>query len=377
MGIQGVMRLLRTLFRQDRAESDLAEELQFHLQNEIQKNIAAGMSPEAARYTALRSFGGVDQVKEKCRDMRGARFVDELWQDARYGLRMLLKNPSFAAVVVLTLALGIGANTAIFSVVNAVLIRALPYHDPEHLVMLWTDNPSWNVGFNELPPTPTDLLDWRSQAQSLDQIAAFKVAWADLSEQGDPERVGGVQVTVNLFPLLGLQPMLGRTFTPEEERPGQNKVVIISHALWERRYGRDPTLIGRTVTMNRERLTVVGIMPLGVDFPRGGEMPSGYALSPRTDVWVPFAEDSKYWQRDDTREFIAIGRLKSGVTLPQAQAEMGNIAQRKANEFPATHAGWTVHLRPLSLQVAGKTRPMLFILLSAVGFVLLKSRKAL
>jgi putative ABC transport system permease protein len=291
--------------------------------------------------------------------------------DLRFALRMLLKSPGFTAVAVFTLALGIGANTAIFSAVNAVLLRALPYHDPEHVVMLWTDNPSSDVGFHELPPTPTDLIAWRSQTQSFDQIASFKVAWADLSDQGDPERVGAIRVTANLFPLLGLQIMLGRTFMLEEEQPGQNKVAIISHALWRRRYGGDPALVGRTITCNRERLIVVGIMPPGVDFPHGTEMPSAYGMASRTDVWVPFAEDSKYWQRDDTREFITMGRLKPGVTLAQAQSEMTNIAQRRAQEFPATHAGWTVHLRPLALQVAGKTRPVLFILLGAVGFVLL------
>jgi putative ABC transport system permease protein len=284
--------------------------------------------------------------------------------DLRYAIRMLLKNPGFTAVAVLTLALGIGANTAIFSVVNAVLLRALPYHDPEQLVMLWTDNPSSNVGFHELPPTPTDLIAWRSQAQSFDQIAAFKVAWANLSDQGDPERVGAVRVTANLFPLLGLQTMLGRIFMLEEEQPGPNKAAIISYGLWKRRYGGDPALVGRTITCNRERLVVVGVMSEGVDFPHGTEMPSAYGIAPRTDVWIPFGEDSKYWQRNDTREFIAIGRLKPGVAVAQAQSEMTNIAERRAQENPATHAGWTVHLRPLALQVAGKTRPVLFILLA-------------
>jgi len=299
------------------------------------------------------------------------RMEEEMFQDLRFGVRMLLKHKGFTAVAALTLALGVGANTAIFSVVNATLLRPLPYREPERIVMLWTDNSSLNFGFHELPLTPPDLLGWRNQAQSFDQIAAFKVAWGDLSEQGEPERVGAVYATANLFPLLGLQPQLGRTFTPEEDRSERNKVAMISHALWQRRYGGDPALVGGTITLNREPLTVVGVMPPGVDFPHGAEVPPAYNLSARTDVWVSFARDPKYWQDDGARELIAIGRLKPGVALAQAQAEMSAIAQRRAEDHPLTHAGWLVHLRPLALQVAGKTRPVLFILLGAVAFVLL------
>ena len=150
--------------------------------------------------------------------------------DLKFAFRQLLKNPGFTAVALLTVALGIGANTAIFSVVNAVLLKALPYREPERIVMLWTDNPSLNLGLHELPPAPPDLLDWRNQAQSFEQIAAFRTRLADLSEQGDPERVGGVQVTANLFSLLGAQPMFGRVFSTDEEQPGKDKVVVTGRA---------------------------------------------------------------------------------------------------------------------------------------------------
>lgn len=291
--------------------------------------------------------------------------------DLRYAFRMLRKNPGFTAVAVLTLALGIGANTAVFSVVNAVLLRPLPYSNPDRLVMLWTDNPSMNLGFHELPPTPPDLLDWRAQAQSFEQIAGFKVAIADLSEQGDPERVGGVQVTANFFALLGVQPLLGRPFTTDEEQPGLSKVAIISHGLWRRRFGGDPHLMGKAVTVNRERRILVGIMPPTFHFPHGTEMPAGYALSAQTDVWLPFAEGPEYWQDRDTRDFIAIGRLTPSVSLAQAQGEMQSIAEGQTKQYPATHSGRIVYLRPLAIQVAGKTRPVLLSLLGVVAFVLL------
>ncbi len=291
--------------------------------------------------------------------------------DLKFAFRQLLKNPGFTAVAVLTLALGIGANTGIFSVVNAVLLTALPYREPDRIVMLWTDNPSLNLGFHELPPAPPDLLDWRSQARSFEQIAAFRTRLADLSEQGDPERVGGVQATANLFSLLGAQPMFGRVFSTDEEQPGKDKVAIISHDLWQRRFGGDTNIIGQLITINQARHAIIGVMRPGFNFPRGAEMPAGYALMARTDVWRPYADSTKYWQDDDTRDFIAMGRLKPGVAFAKAQAEMTGIALREAETYPKTHAGWTIHLRPLALQVAGKTRSVLFILLGAVAFVLL------
>jgi predicted permease len=292
-------------------------------------------------------------------------------RDLRYGIRMLLKNPGFTLIAVFTLALGIGANTAIFSVVNAVLIKALPFQEPDRIVMLWTDNPALNLGIGELPPAPVDLIEWRRQAESFEQIAAFKSSLADLSEQGDPERVGGVQITANFFSLLGIPPQLGRVFSVDEEQPGRDKVAIISHDLWQRRFGGETNIIGRLITVNRERRAVIGVMPPRFSFPRGAEMPAAYGLMPQTDIWLPHAESAAYWQRDDTREDIFIGRIKRGVSLVQAQAEMRDIARRQAETSPNYHAGWTIHLRPLALQVAHQTRPILFVLLGAVGFVLL------
>jgi predicted permease len=294
---------------------------------------------------------------------------EEMIQDLRYGIRMLLKNTGFTLIAVLTLALGIGANTAIFSVVNAVLIKPLSYGEPDRIVMLWSINLGLKLNL-PLGPLPVDLAEWRRQAGTFEQIAALRPETADLSEDGDPERVAGVEVTANFFAVMGVQPQLGREFSLEEEQPGQDKVAIISHALWQRRFGGEEKIIGRLITVNRERRAVVGVMPPRFQFPRGAEFP-GFGLPPQTDIWIPYAESAAYWRRDDTREYGAIGRLKRGVPLAQAQAEMDAIARRQEEVTPYNHVGWTIQLQPLNLLVTQQSRPVLFILLGAVGFVLL------
>ena len=291
--------------------------------------------------------------------------------DLRFALRQLLKNPGFTAVAVLTLALGIGANTAIFSVIYAVLLKPLPYREPDRLMVVWTDNPSFNLGIHELPPSQQDILDWRQRAQSFEQVAGVSSAQMDLNRNGELKRIGGVSVTANFFPTLGVQPILGRGFTAEEEQPGKDKVVVISDGLWKREFGSDPKLIGTPIMLNNESRLVVGIMPAGFNFPRSAEMPPPYNQPVQSELWLPVARDAKFWQDDVNRQFIVIGRLKTGVTMTRAQAELDLLAQQAATERPATHAGWSTHLRPLALQVAGQTRPVLFVLLGAVAFVLL------
>jgi putative ABC transport system permease protein len=362
---------LRSLGQLRTVKQEIDEELRFHIEQRMAENIAAGMSPEDAAREARKRFGNLQTVREQCRERRGANFGEVIFQDVRFALRMLRKNPGFTSVAVLTLALGIGGNTAIFSVVNAVLLKPLPYREPNRIVMLWTDNPSLNLGFHELPPTPPDLIEWRAQANSFEQIAGIRPSTADLSEQGDPERLGGAQVTANFFALLGAQPSLGRLFSPEEAKPGQDKVAVISYGLWERHFGADPNVIGKTIVVNREHRTVLGVMPAGFNFPRGAEMPAMYGLAPHTDVWLPFAERAEYWANNDTRDFIAIGRFRPEVSLVQAQAEMTGLAERKAKDHALTHAGWIVHLRPLALQITGKARPILLALMGSVGFVLM------
>jgi len=299
------------------------------------------------------------------------RLEDEMFQDLRFGLRMLLKHKSFTAVAVLTLALGIGANTAIFSVVNGVLLRPLGFQDPDRLLMLWTDNPHFELGFHELPPANADLPEWRARTTSFEQIGAFMSSYADLSDDGNPERVGGVDVSVNLLPMLGIQPALGRQFSAEEDQPGQDRVVIISHALWQRRFGGDQGILGKTITINQVPRTINGVMPEDFQFPRATEMPQGYRLPEKADLWTPLAKDAEFWERRVQRQLILIARLKAGVTPAQAQAEMDTITAEQARAYPETHDGWHVWLTPLFNQIVGQTRTPLLVLLGAVGFLLL------
>jgi len=283
---------------------------------------------------------------------------------------MLLKNPGFTAIAVLTLALGIGANTAIFSVVNAVLLKPLAYGEPERIVMLWLDGSV--IGLNyPVGPVPIDIGEMRREAGTFEQIAAFRFRTADLSEDGDPERAARVDVTANFFAVIGVRPQLGREFSVDEEQPGQDRVAIISHDLWQRRFGGEANIIGRLITVNRERRAVVGVMPPEFHFPRGAEFALYGGLPPRTDIWLPYAESAEFWQRDNMREGAAIGRIKRGVPLAQSEAEINAIFRRVAETHPNNHVGWTVQLQRLSLQVTQQSRPVLFILLGAVGFVLL------
>ncbi len=358
-----------SLFRKAELDSEMEEEMRSHIELQTRENIDAGMAADEARDAALRLFGWKESIKEDCREQRGVSWLEDFAKDVRYGARMLWRNPGFTGAVVLTLAMGIGANTAIFSVVNAVLLKQLPYPHPERITMIWDGNPSLNLG-NDLPPETLDLPEWRNKAQSFEQIAAFRPRPADLSEQGDPERVESVDVTANLFPLLGKQPMYGRSFAVGEEQPANDKVAIISHTLWQERFGGNTNLLGQFITVNRERRRVIGIMAPGSTFPRG----AWFDLASRPEIWLPLAEGADYWHHNEDHikhDYAVVGRLKAGVTIARAQAEMDAIAARQAWEHPVSHGGWTVHLRPLALQMGGGIRGVLFLLLGVVGMVLL------
>ncbi|MGH9840045.1 MAG: ADOP family duplicated permease [Blastocatellia bacterium] len=357
-------------FRRQQCEAELDAEIRSHLDEAIRDRIERGESPDQARNNALREFGNVGLVKEVTREMWGWVSLERLGQDLRFGLRMLRKNPGFSLVAILTLALGIGANTAIFSVVNAVLLKALPYADPQRLVVLWTDNPKLQLGFHEVPPANADIPEWRTRTQSFEWLAVFTPNPTDLSSGGEPERVGGVAVSADFFALFGVAPLAGRAFTPAEDQPGSDKVAVISHALWQRRFGGVADIIGKTLTVNAETRMIVGVMPPGFHFPRGPEMPAIFGFAGRNDVWVPLAWDAQRWL-DDSRETVVLARLKPGVVLAQAQAELDTIIKQQDQLHTSQAKGWTVEVRPLHTQVVGNTRGLLLILLGAVGVVLL------
>src|SRR5213593_2090845 len=298
-------------------------------------------------------------------------------EDLKFAIRQLLKNPGFTIVAVLTLALGIGANTAIFSLINAALLRELPFPDSEQLTVVWADNPSLRLGMTQIPPANADVAAWREQSQSFAKLAAFAPRTADLADGGDPERVGAAGVTAGFFETLGVTPLLGRTLAADEEAPGGPPVALISHGLWQRRFGGDPALLGKAISINGERRTVIGVLPPDFDFPRGAEWPAFFPFAGRTDVWVPLgfraADDGSgwsNWQSRNERGLAVIGRLKREAGLRQAQAEMDAFAARRAKDHPDTHKGLNLRLVSLREQLAGKSQKALLILFVAVGLLL-------
>jgi putative ABC transport system permease protein len=284
--------------------------------------------------------------------------METLLKDIRYGIRSLLNRPGFAAVAVITLALGIGANTAIFSVVNAVLLRPLPFPDPARLVMVWED--ASFAGFPRNTPAPANYADWRAQNQVFVDMAAQDMRSFNLTGDGEPEKIEAFGVTANFFPLLGVKPVLGRTFLPEEDQPQANKVVVINYTLWQQRYGGERSIIGRELLLNGEKNTVVGVMPAGFQF-----------LDSRVGLWVPMALTAERLAERNAHYLTVVARMKAGVTLAQANADIHTIQQRIARDHPNAAGRLSAFVMPLRDQVAGDVRRPLLVLLVAVGFVLL------
>ncbi|HEU0179206.1 MAG TPA: ABC transporter permease [Blastocatellia bacterium] len=284
------------------------------------------------------------------------RLEDEMFQDLRYGSRMLLKSKGFTAVAVLTLILGIGANTAIFSVVNAVLLNPLPYPEPERLVWLRESNPTINLP--QFSVTPATFSDWRSQNNVFEQMAAFREDGFNLQAGDEPRRTPGARVTADFFAALGVQPAMGRAFLPQEDAPGGERVVILSHALWSQSFGGDPQLIGKQLKVDGQAHTVIGIMAPGFSYPQDD-----------TGLWTPFALDLK--SNRGAHYLRVVGRLKPDATLQQARSEFETIALRLEQAYPETNKGWRVFMQPLHEMVSGELKTPLYILLGAVLFVLL------
>jgi predicted permease len=287
--------------------------------------------------------------------------MDAFLKDIRYGMRGLLKRPGFTAIVVITLALGIGANTTIFSVVNAVLLRPLPYPEPERLIRVWESNPK--RGWPEFSASAPNFKDWQKQQTVFEHLAAQELATFNLAGNGEPERIASASVTANLFPMLGATPALGRNFLPEEEQVGRDRVVVLSYGLWQRRFGGDQTLVGKAVRLNNESYTVVGIMP--ADFQSIG----------MRELWTPLVLDpaKEPWRADRANHNLSVfGRLKTGVTLAQAVTDMNAIAGRLEQQYPQLNAGWGVRLLTFyDWIVPQEVRRSMLVLLAAVGFVLL------
>ncbi len=351
---------LRALFRRESVLRDIEEELRIHVEMETEINIKRGMPPDEARAVALKSFGHPGRNTERGYDIRGGGWLEALWQDLRYGARMLFKQPGFTAIAALTLGLGIGANITIFSVVNAVLLRPLPYPDADRLVFLWSEAPAQNI--RERASAYANVADWREQNKSFEDIAASDPTVVTLTGAAEPEQVMSVRASANLFPLLGVAPMLGRTFTADEEQQ-QARVVVLSHGLWRRRFGASPNVLGQTLEIDGVSSQVIGVMP--ERFRSGKETP----------IWEPhtlFPDWEAQKAQRGTGSWQVVGRLKPQVSLAQAQVEMSAIAQRLEQAFPVANKGLGVNLVPLQLHYTGSNvRLALWMLFGAVALVLL------
>jgi putative ABC transport system permease protein len=347
----------RRFFRRDHWDTERSRELQSHLEIEIDENIARGMSPEEARYAACKKLGNPSRIREEIYRMNTIGFLETLGQDLRYTLRTLLRSPGFTIVTVLTLALGIGANTAIFSAVNAVLLRPLPYKDSSRLVMVWADHHLRGGPVDEWT-NPADFFDWRAQSQTFEDMSVLG-GWAPtLIGSGEPELLRGTKVSYSMFSVLGVTPALGRNFTAEDDRPNAAHVVLLSDDLWRRQFSADPKVVGKSINLDGVGHTIVGVMPAGFAFP----------IVPNREIWTTLQVPSRGRGNAVLR---AIGRLKSSTSLAQSQTEMSAIAGRLAQTYPETNKGIGITLVPLQAQIGGTTRKPLWLLLGAVGLVLL------
>ncbi len=359
---------LRSLLRRTRVETDLDDELRFHFEQQVEKLVCSGLTHREAVRRARLMFGGMDQVKEECRDARGVQFIEALLQDIRYALRMLRQKPTFTAVAVFTLALGIGANTAIFSIVNAVLLRSLPFPEPDRLVKIYFNTPG--TGMRGVLYSVPELEDLRNRSGVFENVTGAERGSIDLSGGAKAQRLEMVTASPNYFSLLGAVPQIGRLFGPEDVTPGYAPSAVISDSLWRRNFGGDPNILGRTIRLDNDSYEIAGVLPPGFRHP-------GRSHSQDVEVWLAsgFQAASDPEPLRSARSFPgSFGRLKRGITLEQAQARLTAMAAEIRHDYPADYpaeARWTIELQPLREDLVGKVRPMLLVLLGAVILIVL------
>src|SRR5262245_38328679 len=351
---------LKQILSRRRRYDELADSIRHHLEEKIEDLMEEGLSREEATRKARREFGNVTLIEERSREVWQWPRLESLIQDLRYGARMLFKQPGFTAIATLTLALGIGANITIFSVVNAVLLRPLPYPDADRLVFLWSEAPAQN--FRERASAYANVADWREQNKSFENIAASDPTVVTLTGGAEPEQVMSIRASANLFPLLGVAPMLGRTFTADEAQQ-KARVVVLSHGLWRRRFGASPGILGQTLEIDGVSSQVIGVMP------------ESFLPDRENRIWEPhtlFPDWEAQKAQRGTGSWQVVGRLRPQVSLAQAQVEMSAIAQRLEQAFPVANKGLGVNLVPLQLHYTGSNvRLALWMLFGAVALVLL------
>ena len=354
----------RSLAKRQRVETELDKELRYHIARQTEENIADGMNAREAREAASRMFGGVSQIEEECRDMRQTQYLEDFLQDLRYAVRTLGKSPAFTVVILLTLALSIGANSAIFSVIDGVLLRPLPYPQAERIARVFYRSTS----YPKFPANPWDFLDFRARNRSFENFAMYTHADVQLSGTGtDPVKLSAFRISSGYFRVLGVQPARGREFDFSEERPGNGNVVILSDRVWRNQFGAAADILGRKVLLDSQPYTVVGVMPAGVDHP--GNSYNSVAYGDTVDAWTPFTFNGNPTNRGS--HFVeGIGRLKPGLTAEQAAADFNGIMTELASQHE-DDKGWTIYMVPLFQEIVGPVHKMLLVLLGAVGFVFL------
>jgi putative ABC transport system permease protein len=356
--LRQLLHRIRSFFRRAEQDRDLNAEMSAHLELAVEENLQRGLSPAEARRQALLRFGGPQQAREEHREARSLPFFETLLQDIRYSFRMLRKSPGFTAIAVLTLAFGIGTNTAIFSMVNALLLHPYRFHNLDSLVLLWE-----NRGIDEGPDarriSPGDLTDVRANSQLFEDVATYQCPDFNLSSDGRADVARGCRVSANFFALLGAIPAQGRFFSTDEETPGSDRSVIISHSFWQSRFAGDPQLLGKTIRLNGRNYTVAGIMPPDFDYPVPMEL------------WVPLALTQTEKSDRSQLSLSALARLKTGVTTSQAAAALNNFSRRLSDLYPKTNAGRVLNALQLRKELYLYTIPLFLLLQAAAVFVLL------
>lgn len=351
--------LLRNLFRKRKVERDLDAEVRFYMDSVVEQKIASGISEPEARRLARLELGGVDQVKEIVREKRTGARLDLLLQEARYSLRTFRKNPGFAAIAIGTLALGIGANTAVFSVVNTVMLRPLPYDNEKQIVALWEKR----IRENSLrgPISSADFLDWRRLTTTLSAMALYDTSRRTISDGGETELIPGARVTSGFFEALSVPAYLGRTFQVVDEDPGQTKVAVLTYATWKHRYGADPAILSRSVSLNGEPHQIIGVLPERFRYPFAAEC----------DLFVPIRFTGVELRFRGIHQFGGIARIRDGATLEQARAEMDVISKQLEQAHQDSNIGHAANLIPLREDRSGALRPALLVLLGAAFLIIL------
>src|SRR5580658_2335220 len=364
--LSDLLQRFRAIFQRKAVETELDQELRYHLDREAEKYRGMGLSPDDATRRARMALGGPEQVRQQCREARGTKLLEDFIQDLRYGMRVLRKNPRITSMIVLSLAIGIGANTAIFSVTSTLLLKPLPYPNADRLAILWLRSPG--IGIPQDWPSPGQYHDIKTRNHVFEETALAIGDNYILTGLSRAMKVDGISASSSLLPMLGAKPLLGRIFLPEEDRPGKTQTVVLTYALWQQTFSGDPNIIGRSITLDGKARTVIGVLP--PDFRLNHEVIPTVAGIDKPEIFLPLPMDAKDEQEYGSENFNILARLKPGVTMQQAQADIAIIAARIREEKHRDRS-FTISVVPLMEQVVGDVRGAVLILLGAVALVLL------